>query len=65
MPKNNCNKGDNNLSLKNSFENAKDDDDEMKLCLKDLSNASELSEVSSKIINQEGKRKFRSNVRQN
>ena len=65
MPKNNCHKGDNNQSVESIIANAKDDDDEMKLCLKDLSNASELSEVSSKIINQEGKRKFRSNVRQN
>ena len=65
MPKNKCYKGDNNQSIKSIFANAKDHDDEMKPCLKDLSYASEPSEISLKIINQEGKkRKFRVNVRQ-
>ena len=65
MPKNNCHKGDNNQSVESIIANAKDDDDEMKPCLKDLSYASKPSEISLKIINQEGKkRKFRVNVRQ-
>ena len=65
MPKNNCHKGDNNQSVESIIANAKDDEDKMKPCLKVLSYASEPSEVSLKIINQEGKkRKFRVNVRQ-
>ena len=65
MPKNNCYKGDNNQPVESIFANANDDYDEMKMWLKNLSNASEPSEISLKIINPKGKkRKFRVNVRQ-
>ena len=65
MPKNNCYKGDNNQSVESIFANAKDDYDELKMWLKNLSNPSESSAISLKIINQKGKkRKYRVNVRQ-
>ena len=65
MPKNNCYKGDNNQPVESIFANANDDYDEMKMWLKNLSNASEPSGISLKIINQKGKKsKFRVNVRQ-
>jgi len=65
MPKNDCYKGDNNQSVESIFANTNDDYDKMKMWLKNLSNASEPSAISLKIINQKGKkRKFRVHVRQ-